>query len=56
MADEIFRGIKDYGYYHSSQYISDAVIKAIHENISSVIEYLSARLKDAEETFRDNRT
>lgn len=56
MAEEIFKGIKDYGYNHSSQFVTGAIIYAIEEGLHSVIDYLDARLKDAEDTFRDNRT
>ena len=53
IAEEIFRGIKDYGYCHSSHFISEAIIAAIEENLASVLEYLGARLKDADDSFRD---
>lgn len=56
MAEEIFRGIKDYGYGHSSIFVTEAIIVAIAENISSVVDYLDARLKEADDAFRDDRT
>ena len=56
MAEEIFRRIKDYGYLHSSHFITKAISRAVEERIPSVQEYLGARLKDADDFFRDNRT
>ena len=56
IADEIFRGIKDYGYCHSSNFLSEAIIEAISENLASVLDYLDARLKEADDAFRDDRT
>lgn len=56
IADEIFRGIKDYGYCHSSNFLSEAIIEAIRENLASVLDYLDARLKEADDAFRDDRT
>ena len=56
VAEEILRGIKDYGYCHSSHFLSEAIIIAIEENLSSVLDYLDARLKEADDAFRDDRT
>ena len=56
MAEEIFRGIKDYGYGHSSIFVTEPIIEAIKGNLSSVRDYLDTRLKEAEDAFRDDRT
>ena len=56
IAEEIFRGIKDYGYGHSSIFVTEPIIEAIRGNLSSVIDYLDTRLKEAEDAFRDDRT
>ena len=56
MAEEIFRGIKDYGFCHSSHFLTEAITLAIEEGFSSVIDYLEARFKEAGDSFRDDRT
>ena len=56
IAEEIFRGIKDYGYGHSSIFVTEPIIEAIRGNLSSVIDYLDTRFKEAEDAFRDDRT
>ena len=56
MIEEIFRGIKDYGFLHSSHFIMDAIIIAVGEGMPSVRDYLKERLKDSEHSFEGYTT
>ena len=56
MIEEIFRGIKDYGFLHSSHFIMDAIIMAVGEGMPSVRDYLKERLKDSEHSFEGYTT
>lgn len=40
MADAIFEGIKDYGFMHSSFFITEALTKATKMSLPSIFEYL----------------
>ena len=55
MVEVIFRGIKDYGFLHSSHFITDAVIEATRQGLPSMREFLDARLKDIKHCF-DSKT
>ena len=51
MAEVIFRGIKNYGIMHSSQFISDAVIEATRLGLYSIKDYIDLRLKNVDHLF-----
>ena len=53
MVEEIFRGIKDYGFLHSSHFITGAIISAIEKGMPSVRDYLEKRLKDVDHCFKE---
>ena len=52
MVEVIFDGIKDYGFLHSSHFITDAVIEATRLGLPSMREYFDARLKNIEHFFQ----
>lgn len=51
MVEILFRGIKDYGFLHSSHFITDAVIEAIRLGLPALREYFDARLKNIDHFF-----
>ena len=46
MADAILDGIKDYGFMHSSYFITEAITKATKMSLPSIFEYLDNRLEN----------
>ena len=46
MAEVIFRGIKDYGLFHSSHFTIDAVTEATRQGLPSIKEYLESQMKE----------
>ena len=44
MANVILGGIQDYGFMHSSDFISEALIKSISLDLLSVGDYMESRL------------
>ena len=55
MAEQIFLGMKDYGFMHSSHFTTAAVIEATRLGLPSMKEYLDQRLKLVEHSF-DSKT
>ena len=51
MADEIFRGIKDYAFLANSHYITDSITVAVSQGRASVLEYMKNRLKPIKHSF-----
>ena len=51
MVEVIFCSIKDYGFLHSSHFITDAVIEATRQGLPSMREYFDARLKNIQHFF-----
>jgi len=51
MANIILAGIKDYGFMHSSQFITYSLVAAVKYNLPSICDYLEASLKVVDHTF-----
>ena len=51
MAEVLFKGIKDYGFMHSSHFISEAVIKATSLGLNSIKKYLDFQLCTIDHAF-----
>ena len=54
MAEVIFKGIKDYGFMHSSYQVTEALILATKVALPGVAEYLESRLQDVKHEFKIN--
>ena len=54
MAEVIFYGIKQYGFMHSSQFITEAVIAATRLGLESLREYLETRMMRVDHCFPNN--
>ena len=55
MAEFIFSQIKNYGFMHSSYFITNAVIEATKEGLKSMLVYLDSRYQEVYHTF-DQKT
>ena len=44
MAEVIIRGIKDYGLFHSSHFMMDAIIEGTKQGLPSIKDYLDSRM------------
>ena len=55
MADQIFLGMKDYGFMHSSHFTTAAIVEATKLGLPSMKEYFELRLKNVEHSF-DSKT
>ena len=51
MAEEIFKGIKDYGFMHSSRFTTDAVTEATKLGLACMRNYLDLRMKTVDHCF-----
>ena len=54
MAEVIFHGIKHYGFMHSSQFITEAVIAATRLGLESLREYLKSRMMKVDHCVLSN--
>ena len=51
MAEYIFTKVKDYGFMHSSQFLTNSVIQATRLGLPSMLKYFDSRLKEVSHTF-----
>ena len=52
MADAIFEGIKNYGFMHSSFFVTEAITEAVSISLPSIFEYLDNALQSVNHSFQ----